>query len=163
MGAFLSKLLKSRWEAFYHVFPSLSRILNWKMFPLVLGEILGCLLPHWLPMACILLKIVRTWNSQFKCNYLKNGKVFLNLLFHFRILYQILNILKKRMIAKANAFPKLKNVKSFVRPLSKKRCFRTRFDTHYLRALQILGNLHGSLSIKFFHHSQGSWFGKCLP
>ena len=43
------------------------------------------------------------------------------------------------MIAIANAFPKLKNVKAFVRPLSKKRSLRTRFDSQDLRAFQALG------------------------
>ena len=43
------------------------------------------------------------------------------------------------MIAIANAFPKLKNVKAFVRPLSKKRSLRTRFESQDLRAFQALG------------------------
>ena len=54
---------------------------------------------------------------QFKCNYLKNEKRFLNLLFRLWTLHQILNNLKKKkMIAIANVFPKLQTVKNFARP-----------------------------------------------
>ena len=57
-------------------------------------------------MASNLLKIVRIYNSQFKCSYLKNQKYFQNFFFHFWNLRLILNILKKRMIVIANVFPK---------------------------------------------------------
>ena len=89
-------------------------------------------------MASILFKIVRICNSRFKCNYIKNGKVFLNFLLHFWNLHQILNILKKRMIAIANVFPKLQTVKILLRALSKKRRFRTRFDSQHVKVSQIL-------------------------
>ena len=89
-------------------------------------------------MVCSLFKSVRICNSQFKCNFLKKGKLFLIVLSHFWNPHQILNILKKRMIVIANLFPKLKNVKSFVRPLSKKRSLRTLFDTQHLKAFQVL-------------------------
>ena len=84
-------------------------------------------------MASLLLNIVRICNSQFKCNYLKNEKLFLNFLFRFWNLHQILNVLKKRTIVIANVFPKLMTVKNLVRPLSKKRRFRTRFDSQYVK------------------------------
>ena len=91
-------------------------------------------------MASILFKFVRICNSQFKCNYLKNKKVFLNIMFHFWNLHQILNILKKKMIVIANEFPKLQTLKILVRPLSKKRLFRTRFDSEHVKASQLLAN-----------------------
>ena len=47
-------------------------------------------------MASILFNIARIRNSQFKCNYLKKEKFFLNFLFHFWKLHRILNILKKK-------------------------------------------------------------------
>ena len=49
-------------------------------------------------------------------------------------LYQILNILKKRMIVIANVFPKLQTLKILARPLSKKRRFRTRFGSEHVNA-----------------------------
>ena len=103
-------------------------------------------------------KILRNCNSQLKCNYLKNGKLFLNFLFHFCNLHQILNILKQMMILIANVFPKLKNVKSFVRPLSKKRCFRTRFDSKHLKVYEILAKS----SWECFYHVFSSFYVKLI-
>ena len=42
------------------------------------------------------------------------------------------------MIVVANVFPKLMTVKLLVRPLTKKRCVRTRFDSQHVKASQIL-------------------------
>ena len=88
-------------------------------------------------MASILFKVVKICNSQFKYNYLKNTKHFLNFLFHFCNLHQILNIWKKGMIAIANVFTKLQTVKILVRPLSKKCLFRTRFESQHVEASRI--------------------------
>ena len=65
-------------------------------------------------MASILFKVVRICNSQFKCNYLKNEKHFLDFLFYFSIIDQILNTFKEKMIVIANLFTKLQTVKSFL-------------------------------------------------
>ena len=89
-------------------------------------------------MRSMLFKIVRSWNSQFKCNYLENENVFWNFWSHFWNLYQLLKVLKKSMIVIANVFPKVENVKILVRPLSNKRLFRTRFDSQHVKASQIL-------------------------
>ena len=60
-----------------------------------------------------------------------NKKHLLNFLFHF------LN-LQKKMIVIANIFPNLQTVKDFVRSLSKKRCFRTHFDSQDVKGFQTL-------------------------
>ena len=91
-------------------------------------------------MASILFKISSICNSQFKCNYLKNEKLFVNFLFYFWNLHQILNILKEKMIVIANLFLKLQVVKNLVRPLYKKGRFRTRLDTQHVNASQVLAN-----------------------
>ena len=101
-------------------------------------------------MATILFKVVRIYNSHFKWYNLKKENLFLKFLFHFWISHQILNILKEKMIAIANVFPKLQTVKILVRPHSKKRCFRTHFDSEHVRASQTLENLHESAFIMFF-------------
>ena len=89
-------------------------------------------------MASIFSKIDRICNSQFKCNDLKNEKLFLNFSFHFMNLHQILNILNKTMIVIiANVFAKLETLKDFVRALSKKPRFRTRSDSQHVKALQM--------------------------
>ena len=71
-------------------------------------------------MASILFNIARIFNSQFKCKYVKNEKLFLNFLLHVWNLHQILNILKKKTMAIANVFPKLQSVKNYVTPHCKK-------------------------------------------
>ena len=97
-------------------------------------------------------KIARICHSQFKCNYLENGKRFLNFLFHFWNLHHILNILKEKMIVIANAFPKLQTVKNLFRTLSKRRRFRAWFDSQHIKRPKNLWNLHESTFIMFFHH-----------
>ena len=67
----------------------------------------------------------------------ENEKLFINFWFNFWNLHQILNILKKSMIVTANVFPKLQTVKILIRPLSKKRRFRTRFDSQHVKPSQI--------------------------
>ena len=47
-------------------------------------------------------------------------------------------VLKEKMIVIANVFPKLQSVTNFFRPLSKKRRFRTRFDSQHMKASQIV-------------------------
>ena len=89
-------------------------------------------------MASILFKIVRICNSQIKCNNLKEQKLFFNLLFDLWNLHQILNIFKEKMIRRGNVFPKLETVETLLRPLSKKRCYRTDFVSLDVKASQIL-------------------------
>ena len=97
-----------------------------------------------------LFKIGRTCNSRFKCNYLKNEKCFVNFvnfLFHFLNLHQILNIFTKEIIIIANVFPKLQTLKIFIRPLCKKRHFKKRFEGQHVKTSQLLAK---SLSERFY-------------
>ena len=131
------------------------------------GSLKGYLLTDWLPMASILFKSVTFCNSQFKCNYLKNEKLFLNFLFYFWNLHQILKILKKRIIDIANIFPKLGTVKILFRPLFKKRRFSTRFDSQHVKASQMLlkspwerfCHVSSSLSLKLIYKMSPLVFG----
>ena len=75
-------------------------------------------------------------------------------LFHFWNLHQILIILKKNVIVIANVSPKLQAMNILVRPLSKKRCFRTGFESQHVKRPKRLQNLHESTFIMFFYHSQ---------
>ena len=45
---------------------------------------------------------------------------------------QILNIFRKKIIIRANVFPKLQTVKILIRPLCKKRRFKKRFDSQHM-------------------------------
>ena len=89
-------------------------------------------------MALILFNIVAICNSQFQCKDLKNEKPFVNFLFHFWNLHQILDILKKKMMVRANVFPKLQTVKNLVTRLCKKRCFGTRLESRHIKVSGIL-------------------------
>ena len=125
-------------EHFFHLFSSFWGKLIRKISRLVLGEILGVFVETLPADAKYLLNIKSISNSQLKCKYLKNENLFLNFLFDFWNLHQISNILKKNMMVIANAFLKLQTLKILVRPLSKKRCFRKRFDRHHVKVCQIL-------------------------
>ena len=109
-------------------------------------------------MASILFNIARTCNSQLKCNYLKNEKHFLNFLFHFWNLQQILNILRKEMIAITNVFPILQTAKNLVRPLCEKRRFRTPFDSQHVKVSLILTKSPR----EHFYHVFSSFLGKLI-
>ena len=67
-------------------------------------------------MTTILFVIGRTYRNQFKCNYQRNKKTFLESFdVFFWNLHQILNILKKKMTFIAHVFPKLLTAKDVVR------------------------------------------------
>ena len=76
--------------------------------------------------------------SLFKSNYLKKENHFLIFFFYLWNLHQIFNILKQKKIVIANVFSKLQTVKDLVRPLSKKRCFRTFFESQHVKSCQTL-------------------------
>ena len=91
-----------------------------------------------MPITNIVFKTVRICHPQFNSNYLKNKKNFLNFVFHFWCIHQILKIFKEKMTLIANVFLKLQTVKNFVRTLSIKRCFRTRFYSQHVKSSEIL-------------------------
>ena len=66
----------------------------------------------------------------------QSKKLFLNFLFCLWNLHQIWNISEKRMIVIANIFRKLRTVKGLFKPLSRKRCFRTSFDSQRVNGCQ---------------------------
>ena len=104
-------LVKSSWEHFDHIFPSLWGELIRKKCPLLKFEIIGVFVnTHGLPITSILFRFVRICRSQFKSNYLKDKRYFLASLFHLWNLHQTLNISKKKKILIANVFPKLTTV-----------------------------------------------------
>ena len=114
-------------------------------------------------MASIFFKIARICHSQFICNFPKIKKVFLHFLFHFWNLQQILIILKEKMIVIANVFLKLQTVKTFVRPLSKKRRFRTRFDGQHVKASPILAKSPWECFYLVFPSFSGKLIWKMSP
>ena len=88
-------LLKSAWQDFYHVFSSLSSFLSRKMSLLVIYELLGLFINTLAANDKYFFRIVTNCGNQFKCNHLKNKKIFLNVLLHYWNLHSILNFVKK--------------------------------------------------------------------
>ena len=151
-------LLKSRWEHFFHAF-----LLLWgepirKITPLVICKILRVFVNTGLTMTGIPFRIIRICGSRFKCNYLQNKNLFLNFLFHFWKLHQILIIFKNVMIVIANVFRKLQTVKDLVRPLSKKSRFRTPFDSQHVKGSQTLVKS----GWENFYHVFSSFWGEMI-
>ena len=66
------------------------------------------------------------------------------------------------MIVMGNVFQKLQAVKELVRPLSKKRCFRTPFDSQHFKGSQTLVKLAWEQFYHIFHYLGGTLLGKCL-
>ena len=66
------------------------------------------------------------------------------------------------MIVIANVFPKLETVKDLVRPLSKKPCLRTPFDSQHVKAPQTLLKSAWEHFYHLFHYFEGNRFRKCL-
>ena len=85
-------------------------------------------------------------------------KTFLQFLFDFWKLHQTLNSLKKMMIIIANVLPKLQTVKNLVRPLTIKRCFKTRFHSQHVKACKV----HAKSPRERFHHVFSSFSGKLI-
>ena len=92
----------------------------------------------------------------------KKKKLFLTFLFHFSNLDQILNIFKQKIMVVANVFPKLKTGKNLLGPFSKKRRFRTRFDSQHVKASQILAKSPWKRFYHVVYHSQPSSSRECL-
>ena len=107
------------------------------MPPLMLGETLGVFFNTFTAESKYPVLDGENLQIPIQMEISQNDKLFLNFLFNFWNLHQILNILKKRMIVTAKVFPKLKTVKIFVRTLSKKRHFRTRLESQHVKTSQI--------------------------
>ena len=80
------------------VFPREFQV-NWvgKKLPYCDPKSEDCLLTHWLPITSILAAICRIFCNNLKRFYLKNGRLFLDFLFHFWNVHKMYNFLKKRM------------------------------------------------------------------
>ena len=120
------------------IFFIIVREVDFEWSPQVLGEILGLFFktltadgkcPVWdcenLPLPIQIQISKQQQNS---------SKFFL----HFYVLHQILNILKEKLILRANVFPKLQTVKIFVREFSKEHTFRKGFGSQHVKAFQML-------------------------
>ena len=88
-------------------------------------------------MTCIPSAICRIFCSNFKCDYLKNGRLFLVFSLKSWNVHEIYNILKKSMRVLAYLFPKLLFRKEVATETSRRSCFRTPFGNQRVKGFQI--------------------------
>ena len=88
---------------------------GWKSFSEWYAKSYDCLLTHSLPIIGILFLTEPIYCNIFRCNYVRNERLFLNFFWHFLHLGSILNIFKKRTTALACAFLNLQIAKNGVR------------------------------------------------
>ena len=105
-------------------------------------------------MTSILFVIGSFFCNQFKCNYLRNKKLFFNLWLHFWNLHQLPNILKKKMTFILHVFPKLRTAKyTCLDKCSKSPISKHPSRVNVLRQPKHCWNLHDSTFLIFFNHS----------
>ena len=108
------------------------------MSPLVLGEIVGVFVNTLTSDGKYPVQGCENLELPIQTQLSEKQKRFSNFLFELWILYQILNILKEKMIVIANVFPKLQTLKIFVRKLSQEHRFRTGFGSKHEKASHLL-------------------------
>ena len=150
--------LKSAWEQFYHIFSSLLEKLIWKMSLLVICEMFGAIFN------------TQTIDDKYpiqNCENLKlpiqmqlsNKRTTLSRVFPpFLAFTSIFKEFERNMIVISKVFPKLPTVKDLVRPLSKKRCFRTPFDSQHVKESQTFVKS----AWEHFYHIFSSLWGKLI-
>ena len=133
------------------------------MSPVVLGKILEVFVNTLSAEAKYSIEDLENLPLQIQMQLYDNWKTFSEFWFYLWNLDNILNILKKKLVVIADVFPQLMTLKKFLRPLCKKSRFGTRFDSQHVEAPQILAKFPWERFYHVFHHSDESWFGKCLP
>ena len=120
------------------------------------------ILTHWLPMESILFFILTISRYQFRCNYVRNKKLFLQFLLHFQNLSEILNALNKKMTLTAFVFRKLRTPKTWSGKCLKKLVSEDVSRNNMVNVSRHCWNLHRSTFIRFIGHWQGNCVQKLL-
>ena len=124
-------------NALLSYFPSFSSELICKISPLVLADILGVFFNILTADAKYPVPDCENLLLLIQMQLTEKPKAFSKLSVPFLESISNEKIFKKRMIVIGKVFPKLQTVKILLRPLSKKRCYRTRFDSQDMKASQI--------------------------
>ena len=151
--------VKPAWQHFYHNSPSPWANLIWKLSLCVICQILGALVNTLTGDDKYPLRNWENLQLKVQVELYKKRKTFCHFFVSFLAFTSNFKDFERKMIVIANVFPTLQTVKEFVRPIPKKRCFRTLFASQHLKGFQTLLE---SVWEHFFHHSEGNWFGKCL-
>ena len=121
-----------------------------------------CSLTHWLPMKCILFLIETIQRYQFRCNYLKKKKVFLESVLYFWNLEQLFNISKQMMTLIDFVFPKLQTPKTWSDKCRKSPVLEDPSTSYMTNAPKHCLNQHHSTFSIFIDHCQVNKVGKSL-
>ena len=149
------RLLKSAREYFCHIFWSPRLTISSKNFVLVVFEILRLFVNILRPNENFCLSVkVSVLRNQFKCNYFRIKKHFLNFFLHFWYLHKTSNALKKR---KALEFICLWN--SRLQKAGLLKCLKSPVSEHYWIVNKLKGpkaclSVHGSVFAIFLDHSE---------
>ena len=128
-------LVKYTREHFYNIFWSFWGEKNHKKSPLLKFEVLGVFVNTLTADENYPFGNSGICSSLFKCNSLKNEKLFHNSLFYLWNIHKILNIFKEKMIVIANVFLKLQ------------KCNYLKNEKHFPNFLFHWWNLHQILNI----------------
>ena len=107
--------------------------------------------------------ISRIFCNNFKCYYLKNGRLFLDFLLKFWNVREIYNILKKRMRVLAYLFSKLLFRKDVATETSRRSCFRTPFGNQRINGFQTPLKVATHYYYHFFPWNSGKLSWKKIP
>ena len=111
-------LLKSRGQPFHYIFSWLRGKLNCKMSVPVTSEILGLFLNTLTAMKSILFIITRSFSNQFRCNYQRKKKCYIDFLLHFREAERLLQPIQMQLSKRQKTFSQffaafLKSISNF--------------------------------------------------
>ena len=154
--------VKPAWQHFYHNSPSPWANLIWKLSLCVICQILGALVNTLTGDDKYPLRNWENLQLKVQVELYKKRKTFCHFFVSFLAFTSNFKDFERKMIVIANVFPTLQTVKEFVRPIPKKRCFRTLFASQHLKGFQTLLESVWEHFYHIFHHSEGNWFGKCL-
>ena len=100
------------------------------------------------------------WWNQFKCNYLKIKKYFLNFFLHFQNLYKIWNTLKKRWALEVICFGNYRLQKGELFKCSKSLKSKHLWTVNMLKCPKQCLYLHGNIFFIFFIFLKGNQLEK---
>ena len=90
--------------------------------------------------------------NKFTCNYVRNGKRFLEFMLHFWDLDLNFNIFKKKLTLTANAFKKLRTRKEGLTKVSRKCGLTVPVNKQHGKGAKTPSNYHGRTFIKLIEH-----------
>ena len=154
-------LHKSSLQYICHIFWSIWKEISSKNSVLVVSETLRLFVNTFTPNDKYSLSVkVSVEINQFKCNYLQIKKYFLTFFLNFWNLHKIWNTMKKMMTLRGFWNYTLQQAQLLKCPNSS--ALEQLWTINKLKGPKHCINLHGSIFVIFFNHSETKWAGKAL-